>query len=256
MKSITDRLADRLVGKAAVAGLDRLDLSLQDYTVLADNHSARILIGFDPKLKTPTTQAVANYIQAKFDGKLEPQMATALLHAESPTPAVSVIVATSRKIRPLADAKAMIPVIANTLYLDQTIGANWEVKTSEAGKKYLACVRSEDVSGMLQSAKAKFATASFTGSRTAVGFVLPEKDDFVEFFAEDGLRQGYVTKVKDREVSITEEDGSTYVVEVPSITKMIRKNKKSLTKEQEQLIQALTPAMVDRSLAEKLVRGG
>lgn len=253
--SIADKIADRLVSKAAVAGLDRLDLSIQDYTVLADAHSARILIGFDRRQACPTIASLERFVQAKFDGRLHVEASTALWHKDAQSPCVSVIVATARKTREFNDRKGLVPVIANTLYLDQTINANWEVKTNDAGKKILVCVRDEDVPGLLQSAKAKYATASFTGSQTAVGFILPEKGDFVEFFADGGLRQGQVNKVKDNEASIVEEDGTTHLVDIPSITRMLKKNAKSLTKQQEQLVQALIPTMGSRELAEKLVRG-
>ena len=254
--SITDNLAKRLMAKAAVAGLDRLDLSLQDYAVLKDGATARVLISYDKKLNHPQPQAIAKFVTAKFDGRLEANMATALWHIDAQTPSVSVIVSARTRTRPLTDKAEMIPVIANTLYMDQTIGANWEVKVNaHTGKKFLCQVRTEDIDGMLNSAKAKYATASFVGSHTAIGFILPEKGDYVEFFAEDGLRQGEVSKTKGNEATIIDEGGETYLIEIPSITKMLRKNAKSQNQADEQMIQALIPAMVTRELAEQVVRG-
>lgn len=252
--SIVDRLANQLASKAAVAGLERLDLSIQDYAVAKDNNSARILISYDKKLKVPTPTAIENYVFAKFDRRLEPQMSTALWHADMS--AVSVIATTQRLTRELTDTRGLVPAIANTLYLDQKINANWKVASNPAtGKKYLECVRDEDIGKMLSAAKVHHSTASFLGANTAVGFILPEKGDYVEFFADNGLRQGEVTKVKDNEANIVEEGGETYIVEIPNITKMLRKNPKSRTAEQEQLVQALIPAMVTREMAEKVVFG-
>jgi hypothetical protein len=181
-------------------------------------------------------------------------MNTALWHTDMS--AVSVIATTIRRTRELSDKRGLTEMVANTLYLDQTIGANWKVAANpNTGKKYLECVRSEDIAGMLNSAKVRHATASFTGTNTAVGFILPEKGDYVEFFADNGLRQGEVTKVKDNEASIVEEGGETFLVEIPNITRMLRKNSKSRSAENEQLVQALIPSMVTRKLAEEAVYG-
>lgn len=261
--SIADRLADRLAHKVTAAGLDRIDLSVQDFAVAREGNSARVMIGFDPKLKFPDTQAIARFITSRFEGKLETKTATAQVHPD--IHAVSVIVTSMTSTRPLddlrmtiagTDKKQFIPVIANTLYMDQTIGANWEIKTNpESGTKYLAQVRTEDIAGMLAKARVRHATASFGKGHTAVAFILPESGDYVEFFADNGLRQGEVSKTKGEEVTIVDEGGATYLVEQSNVTRMLRKNTKKTKQQEDAMIEALVPTMGNRKLAEELVRG-
>lgn len=251
----TDMLADRLARHQATAGIDRLDLAIADHVMLSDKKNARVLIAYDAKLGAPTAQAISNFIERKFGGRLNMDTATAQWIANHSV--VSCVVGVKRVTREFKDRKGLTPVIANTLFLDQTIGANWQVETNPAtGGKFLVQVREEDVSGLLAGARSRGATASFaTASHKAVGFILPEKDDRVEFFAQGGLRQGTVSKVKGTELTVVEDDGSTYLIEAQDVTRMIRKNTKSATKEEEALITALIPTMGNRELAEELVRG-
>lgn len=261
--SVYDKLAEGLARRVATSGQERIDLSVQDFAVARDGNSARVMIGFDRKLKAPTLQAISKFIAARFDHKLEPKLATALEHSD--LNAISIIVSAHVMTRPLSDLnmtvagtdmKQFIPVIANTLYMDQTIGANWEIRTNpESGTKFLAQVRTEDVAGMLSKAKVRHATASFGRGHSAVAFIMPESGDYVEFFADNGLRQGEVSKVKGDEVTVVDEGGATYLVEQSNITKMLRKNTKTTKKEEDALIEALVPTMVDRKLTEELVRG-
>lgn len=262
--SIADRLAENLAAKMAVSGVERMDLTLQDYAVAKDGGSARILVGFDRKLKAPTSNAIAKFVSTRFDGKLQANLATAV--ELSDLNAVSLIVTSMTKTRPLSDlnlvmsgtnnVKQLTPVIANTLYLDQVIGSNWQICTNpETGAKYLAQTRTEDVAGMLEKARVRHATASFGKAQTAVAFIMPEAGDYVEFFADQGLRQGEVSRVKGDEATIVDEGGATYIVEQQNVTRMLRKNTKSTTKHENALIQALIPTMVDPKLAEELVRG-
>jgi hypothetical protein len=263
--SIADKLADRLAEKAAVAGLDRLDLSVQDFALAKDGKTARVLIGYEAKYKHPTGQAIERFVQARFDNVLDTKLETALWHTDLPKPCVSVIVSARTLTRPLADLKVTVagtdkkrftPIVANTIYLDSVIGANWTVEVNpETGKKYLAQVRAEDIGGMLNQVRVKHAVASFGHSNTAVAFIVPEAGDYVEFFADNGLRQGEVSKVKDNEASIVEEGGNTYLTEIQNITKMLRKNPKSKSKEQKELIDALVPTMVTKKLSEEAVLG-
>jgi hypothetical protein len=253
MYTATDRLADKLASRTATAGIERLDLAIADHVMLKDKKHARVLIAFDSKLGNPTADAIASFITRKFGGRIVANTETAQWIQNHSV--VSCVVGAPRLTRQFNDRKGLTTVIANTLFLDQSIGANWQVETNPAGGKYLVQVRDEDVAGLLAGARTRNATASFSGAQMAVSFILPEKDDRVEFFAEGGLRQGVVTKVNGTDLTITEDDGSTYLVEAQAVTKMIRKNSKAAVKEEEALINALTPTMGDRKLAEELVRG-
>lgn len=257
--SITDKLAQRLQARTAEAGVSRLDLSLHDHARV-DETSAHLLIAFDAKLGNPNSQSIANFIEKKFNGELEANFATARYHLDQPQKSVSVIASVrqiTRNIRDAKDRNKMVPVVANTLYMDQTIDCNWEVRQNEeTGVKYLAQVRNVDLDSLLGSAKNKFATASFVGSRTAVGSVIPEKGDHVRFFSQEGVRVGEVTKIKGNEATINEDDGGTYIVQFQSVLEILKKSEKRLSREDAELVDQLTPTMGDRKLAEELVRGG
>jgi hypothetical protein len=193
-------------------------------------------------------------------GLTQAELATARYHLDQPQKAVSVIASVRRVTRPLTDSKKMKVVVANTLYMDQTIDANWEVQQNEeTGKKFLSLVRNVDLDGLLGAAKNKFATASLgglVGSRTAVASIIPEKGDHVRFFAGNGVRCGEVSKIKGNEATINEDDGGTYVVNFQSVLEIVKKNAKRTSKEENELIDQLTPTMGSRELAEELVRTG
>ena len=54
MSTIADKLAAGLARRVHASGQDRLDLSLQDFSIARDKQSARLLIGFDRRQKAPT----------------------------------------------------------------------------------------------------------------------------------------------------------------------------------------------------------
>ena len=256
--SNADKLAQRLQTRTAQAGVSRLDMSMHD-SARIDESTARILIAFESKLGNPSTQAIENFVHTRFHGELEANAATIRYHLNQPQPAVSVIASVKRITRPFADVKngQLKTVVANTLYMDQTIDANWEVRQNEeTGKKYLALVRNVDLDGLLGAAQNKFATASFTGMRSATASISPEKGDHVRFFAQDGLRCGEVSKIKGNEAVINEDDGGTFTVNFQSVLEILKKSEKRLSREEAELVDQLTPTMGDRGLAEELVRTG
>lgn len=255
MNNFSATAADIFASKMAKAGIERSDLEVHDYVMLA-NSDARVLLKFEQRLGTPNAQAVAGFIRARFGNEIQAQISTARVHpAQS---AVSVIVSPQRVTRPIEDieALAMKEVVANTVYLDSTIRQNWKVASHpDTGSKFLVLQREENVEQLLKASRARVTTASFTGnSNMAVGFVLPETGDYIEFYADNGLRQGEVSRIGKSEITVSEDDGATHVIDFPSVTRILQKNTKSQNAIDEQLIADLTPTMGSPELAEKLVK--
>lgn len=258
MNTTTDMLALRLQNRLAQAGLDRSDLSLHDYAKI-DDETVHLLVAFDSKLGNPSSDSVERFCEARFKGELMPNMATARYHLDQEQKTVSVVASVKQLTRPLADARdprKLAVIVANTLYMDQQIDANWEVRQNEeTGKKYLAQVRKVDLDGLLGSVKNKFATASFDGMQ-ATASIIPEKGDYVRFFAHDGVRTGEVVKTKGQEATINEDDGGTYNANFSEVLEILKKSEKRISREDAELIEQLTPTMGSRELAEELVRTG
>lgn len=231
-KSLT--IAKRFAERMVTASGTRSDLRVTDAKDLGDGGSFKIAISYDKYLSVPKASDIRQFVLSTFKGKVTPNMATARVHDEGRHHGITLVASAKRITLKMKYAKDMVPVVACTVFMDTKLGENWNVKTTESGKKYLECAREEDVGKMmnLAVASATSVTAGLRlGSDVVAGATLPEKGDVVKFFADNAQRTGTVNRIKGDEVFVSEEDGNTFVVPCASIIAIVTKNAKSAQEE-------------------------
>lgn len=226
---MSNRIAARFTEvRAATTGL-RSDLRITDSVEIEPESTYRIVLSYERGLGAPKLGDVRQFITASFEGKLVPNMATARIHDTGRHHGVSLVVESRKITRPYSDRKSMIPVVANTMFMDTVMKENWTVKRDENGSQHLECTRDENIGrliGQSISASVNHPGLMF-GDETVAGACCPETGDVVQFYAENAQRQGTVMSVKGEDVRISEADGNTFIVPMASVISVITKNPKS-----------------------------
>lgn len=244
-----------------IKGADRADLYLAD-TVPVSASEARLLLGYNPRFGTPTQAQVASFVGAATQnlsksGPLKVQLETLKDHPVSSVhAAMSVVVSSPRRIASL-DASRNFLAVSSTMFYDNALQANWAVKDGPDGVKFLECTSKENVPELLNTAIASQGLLS-----RPVSFAMPELEavattqvsvgDYVEFWADGGLRRGDVTKVNGDEVTISGED-RPWTVPAASVNRILRLNAKA-QKEEENRELAVFSAIWGKDFANELVK--
>jgi hypothetical protein len=234
-------LRDKLT---AAKGADRGDLYLAD-AVPVNASSAKLLIGYVPRFGTPNHSQVANFVTAmtsRFSksGALKPELESLTDHPVNSVQAAVSLIVNAPSLTATPDHKDHMVAVSSTMFYDNKIGANWELKANAAGAQFLECMRKENVPELLQTAIASQGIISKTltfqsPELQAVAAVQCNVGDYVEFWAEGGLRRGDVTKCEGDEVVIDSEDRPLKVSRA-AVTKIIRLNQKAANEEKKRLV--------------------
>lgn len=225
-------IARRFHERMATASGTRADLRVTDYRGLRDEGSFKIALSYDKNLSTPKPAEIRQFITAKFNNTLVPNMATARNFTEGRHYGITLVATSRKRTMKMTDAKkaGFKEIIAGTTFLDTQLEENWKVRTGSNGRQYLECANQEDVAGLLKSAvtaSTRMDIGLRLGSEAVGGATLPEKDDVVKFFADNAQRVGTVTRVKGDDVYIAEEDGNTFIVPNSAVIDIVKKNPKS-----------------------------
>lgn len=226
---MTSRIASRFAEvRASTTGI-RSDLRVTDSVEIEAGSTYRIVLSYDRSFPAPTLREVKQYVQSISGDALVPNMATARVHNEGRHHGVSLVVAARKITRPYADRTSMIPVVANTMFMDTVMKDNWSVARREDGVQVLECNRDENIGRIL--ANAIHASVNHPGlvfgDETVGGACCAETGDVVQFYAENAQRQGTVMSVKGEDVRIAEQDGNTFIVPLASVISIVTKNPKS-----------------------------
>jgi len=228
----------------AAKGADRGDLYLADVVPVSAS-SAKLLIGYVPRFGTPTHSQVANFVTAttsRFSqsGALKPELASLTDHPVNSVQAAVSLVVNAPSLTATPEHKDHMVAVSSTMFYDKSIKANWELKSSPEGTKYLECMHKENVPELLQTAIASQGIVSKTltfqtPELQAVAAVQCNVGDYVEFWADGGLRRGDVTKCEGDEVVIDSDDRPLKVSRA-AVTKVIRLNQKAAGEEKKRLV--------------------
>lgn len=233
----------------------RPDMYLADSTPV-NASDAKILVGFSPRFGNPTTQEVVSFVTHKFGGDFDSHLETLTVHASNDgrKAGVSLVLSPKRATLAITEKSNMIAV-SSTMFMDQTIGANWEIKSNADGSQYFECIRGENVQEIINTAIASqgaisggvhFGTDVTAAVQCGVG-------DFVEFYTEEGIRRGDVTKVHaDGKVTILAEDRQ-WTVDAPAVQKILRLNPKAEEEKNKQM-ESFYASIWGKEFASKLVR--
>ena len=244
MTNIATAAATLRAKLTAAKGADRADLYLAD-SVPVSASSAKLLIGYTPRFGTPTHAQVENFVTAttsRFSksGILKAELESLTDHPINTVQAAVSLVVNAPTLTATAAHKDHMVAVSSTMFYDDKIQANWELKANAAGIEHLECMRKENVPELLQTAIASQGiiskTLTFqTPELQAVAAVQCNVGDYVEFWAEGGLRRGDVTKCEGDEVVIESEDRPLKVSRA-AITKIIRLNQKAANEQKKNLI--------------------
>lgn len=194
----------------AVAGY-RGDMYFADHLPL-NRAEAKVMIGYDRSLGRPTANQVGAFVTAKFNGEVDPKLASVQYHEKGLQHAVTVAGTLVSKRLPIEHREEMT-VLSSTMFLDTELNESWEIK-ADGGKEYLECVRDEDIHGILAAARGKHVvSASCSFANVATGSVEYNTGDTVEFIGDGILRVGVVKSKSDRKATISADDQSFHVDE-------------------------------------------
>jgi hypothetical protein len=225
--SITASIGAKLAAKQQERACTRPDMYVADYIPVSAS-AAKLLIGFEPSLGVPQNQVIASFVTHKFKGELDASLDTVASHVGQRKAGVSVIVSPKRVTAHIGAKDEMI-AMSSTMFMDQTIGASWEVRTRPDGTEYLECVRGENLPELLNTAIASQGAlqgAITFASSEVVAAVETSEGDFVEFYTEQGLRRGDVTKVTGDKVSILADDRQ-WSVDKAAVQRILKLNPKA-----------------------------
>jgi hypothetical protein len=226
--SITASIGAKLAAKQQERACKRPDLYAADYIPVSAS-SANLLIGYEPTLGLPTASHVVAFVANLTKGSVDTAIDTIASYESGPRKAaVSVIVSPRKHVAPITAKEDMI-ALSSTMFMDQSIGASWEIKQSPDGNEYLQCIRNEDLPELLQTAIASQGVLSNPitfASANVCASVEVNEGDYVEFYTEQGLRRGDVTKVTGDRVSILADDRQ-WSVEKPAVQRVLRLNPKA-----------------------------
>lgn len=249
----------------ALKGSARADMYLADVLPVSAS-TAKVLIGYSPAFGAPTHEQVVSFVAAStarhmqvrdaLSGSLLVQLGTLTDHPVSTVKAgVSVLVNASKITAPVDESKNMIAV-GGTMFMDKEFGANWEIRTQADGSKVLECTRTENVPQLLETAVASQGLIS--GAR--VSFADPELQacaslqvevgDFVEFWADGGVRRGDVTAVNGDKVTV--QDDRPWNINPSAVTNILRKNTKAVNEDKKHKL-AVFSAIWGKDFAGKFV---
>lgn len=214
----------------------RSDLRVTDSRQLSNERDFKIAVSYDKNLPTPKASELKQFITATFNNAVVPNLKSARAYTEGRHHGVTLVVTARRRVLPLKAAKkrGFVEIVANTVFMDTEMNQNWRVREDAEGKQILECARQEDVAGMLKSAitaSTRTDVGLRLGSEAVAGATLPEKDDVVKFYADNAARFGTVTRIKDDEAYIAEEDGNTHIVPIVSVIDIVKKNPKAAQEE-------------------------
>lgn len=255
--NITQKIGAQLAVRMKENAGARADMYLSDYVPVSAS-SAKIMIGHDGRFGTPDANHIVSFIAHKFGGELDVAIDTVTAHVSNDgrKSGVSVVVTPHRKTLPLDEKKYMVAV-SSTMFMDQHLNANWEIKESADGTKFLECQRGEDIPQLLNTAIASqgpIAGAIRFNDQGVTASVEVHVGDFVEFFVEQGgLRRGDVVKVNGDKVSILAEDRQ-FTVDAPAIRKILVLNPKTLA-QKENTLEAFFATYLGPEFAKKFVKG-
>lgn len=244
----------------AAKGVSRADMYLADVQPVSAS-SAKLLIGYNPRFGTPSHEQVTDLVTAATlhrsqTGPLGIQLETLCDHpVNTAKAAVSVVVSAPRLTADIS-AKNQMVALSSTMFMDERIHANWEIKTGPDGTKHLECMRKEDVPSLLNTAIASQGVisrgVSFTDPEIqAVAAVQCNVGDFVEFWADGGLHRGDVTSCGEDEINIHGDD-KQWKVSRAAVTKTLRLNTKAANDEKKRQ-KAVFSAIWGENFAKQLV---
>lgn len=255
--SVTQRIGAELAARMKEQSGTRADMYLSDYVPVSAS-SAKIMIGFDSRFGSPNANQVLAFVNHRFGGELDTVVNTVTAHVSSDgrKHGISVIVSPQRLTLPYEERSGMLAV-SHTMFMDQQIGANWETKEGPDGRKYLECIRGENLPEILNTAIASQGPlhgAIRFNEHGVTANVEVHVGDFVEFYTEQGgLRRGDVTKIDGDKISILAEDRQ-FVVDAPAIRMVLVLNPK-VEEQRKKELEAFYSLTKGPEFARKLVRG-
>jgi hypothetical protein len=186
---------------------------------------AKVMIGYDRNLGRPNLEQIGSFVTAKFNGDVDPKLASVMYHERGLQHAVTLATAMVSKRLPVEKAEEMT-ALSSTMFLDTQLQESWMIK-ADNGSEYLECVREEDISSVLKAARGKHViTASCNFSNIATGSVEYNTGDTVEFIADGILRAGVVKSKTDRKATVSSDDQS-FCVDEQAVIKVLELSPKS-----------------------------
>lgn len=186
---------------------------------------AKVMIGYDRNLGRPSLSQIGSYVTAKFQGEVDPKLASVRYHETGLQHAVTVAACLVSKRLPLEHKESM-SALSSTMFLDTELQESWQIK-ADGGSEYLECLRDEDISGILKAARGKHViSASCNFANIATGSVEYNTGDTVEFIGDGILRVGVVKSKGDRKATISSDDQS-FMVDEQAVIKVVELSPKS-----------------------------
>lgn len=252
MNNMTQRAGAALAARMKEIKGARGDMYLAGYTPVSAS-SAKLLIGFNGQSGAPELNHVTAFVNKLTGGTLDTHLNSITEHQAGRKSGLTVVVSSKRQMLPVEASKQMIAV-SSTMFMDTQINANWEIKASPDGHKYLECNRSENIPELLNTAIASqgVLSAPITFADVAQATAAVNKGDFVEFYADGGLHRGDVTKLSGDEVAILSDDRQ-WLVDRAAVTKVLRINPKA-QEEQRKTEEAIFATIWGKDFAKSFVR--
>jgi hypothetical protein len=236
----------------------RADLYISDVQPL-DRDSCYALVNYAQGLPSPTSEAVVEFIGAKFSGKVRPVLETAKAFVDHN--AVLVMLAKYQPTRRIDDVAQMHTVIAGARYLDVEMKDTWDVAVTPEGTKYLRRVNDDDVSKMVAERRARMTvTAGVTELTVAKalgsGASTAETGDIVRLYHQGSIYSDCEVKnvQADNRLSVKIPNVGTFTVAREAIVEVQAISKGKAGAMKSKLAEYYKKALPDSGYAKDLTR--
>ena len=214
--------AARLAPRGGTAST-RPDLYLSDHQRIA-NDASHALVGWAPTLEDPTPEAIQHWVMATFEtGNVLMDLNSLKFH--KPERVASFVVRLRVPTRQIDDAKTMAHIAPNKL-LEANTQTVWEVRETEKGDKYLACLVEDNLDELLAEKHRKVRKAgalSFHSVRSA-GLHALNAGDKVRFYDKGLLKEGTVSSLLDGEVTVKNGKDTMLRIAFSAVTEVVQKD--------------------------------
>ena len=235
--SIAERLASRLGTKLAKKTPFRGDFVVADYRVLdEDGKSAKVLLQYDPETYgVPSKEDVIATMTYLFKNK-EDERPRIIVDAETVKAhpkhdVVSCVVNIPTIRRPYSDVKRfkMKSIVANTVFLGESMSDTWAVAKSENNSVYLERVEKDDIDQILKERNKAHSFRAYSGRSVTLARVensrstdIYSNGDLVKCSHGGKIKTGEILGLSDTGAHVRFKDGSQVTVNASNLLGLVQ----------------------------------
>ncbi len=259
LNKFSAQLSRRMNERVANTRSGRPDFYLSDWGVV-DDHSAKVLIGFNASFGKPRASQVDQWVTSTFEGQMRLALESVRLHQD--LHAISGIVIRQPELAPISHAGRMLPIHTaknGTQRFTDDSNQIWEAMKDDSGNRFLVRIARDDIAAILEQRQKKIRQGhSHRRPRfehlAEAGLLSYDVGDRITFIKDQYRQFGEVTHVGDENLKVLA-SGETVTVHKGNVVDITMKSEAATRRSDQEYINIWTKMYGDRSFASKLQTG-